>query len=390
MSIGESVDSLLIVGNNDQKLAALLKKMGYGLVTGESGQALPEILSGNVIDLILIDSSLEQNWLELCSFFRAEEATSTVPIVCLASDAKQIEEAKHSIERIEFVDLPYSAGSVVSKIAIQLRLRKLAGADNHNARLGEINAALRDLNDKFAKQIQEAQQIQETLLPTSLPADERFELAAAYQPLDGVGGDWYDVQKGPTGKISVQIADVTGHGLSAAFICAMTKLARSAATDKENPDELLQKMNSLMSPVLPEGRFVTGCSYLFDPATGLLKFARAGHPPALLLNRPEGKVRQLRAPGLALGFLEDAEYVSEEYQMEPNDMVLIYTDGIPEAQNMASTMYNTDRMEKIMLESAPEAAAAEILQRIFEDFGSWREGRILKDDVTAILLKRVK
>ncbi len=384
------MDSLLIVGNNDQKLASLLKKMGYELISCADGQALPDLVSGNVIDLILIDSSMDQNWLDLCAFFRAEETTSIVPIVCLTSDLQKIEQAKSNIERIEFVEQPYSVGAVVSKIAVQLRLRKIAGADSHNARLGDMNAALRDLNDKFARQIQEAQQIQDTLLPTSLPVDDRFELAAAYQPLDGVGGDWYDVQQLANGKVSVQIADVTGHGLSAAFICAMTKLARSAATDKESPDKLLEKMNALMSPVLPEGRFVTGCSYLFDPQTGVVKFARAGHPPALLLKRAEGKVLQLKAPGLALGFLDDAEYALEEYEMLPDDLLLIYTDGIPEAQNMDSIMYNTDRMEKLMLNSAPASSAAEVLQKIFADFESWRGGRILKDDVTTIMLKRVR
>jgi len=383
------VDSLLIVGSQDTKLSNLLKKMGYALLQADGTNSIGEVIEKNIIDLIIIDSQMGGEWSELCTYFRSTDSTSSVPIVCLASDAAKIKELKEKgLEKLEFIESPYTPGSVVSKIALNLRLRKIDGKDNSNARLGEINAALRDLNDRFAQQMREAKQIQDTLLPAKLPQDPRFEIALAFAPLEDVGGDWYYVAKEESGKLSVQIADVTGHGLSAAFICAMTKLARSAAK-KEAPEELLGEMNRLMEPVLPSGRFITVGSYLYDPASGTLRLARAGHPPALVLKRKENKVVQSMTDGFAVGFLDDSQYGFEQHILEVNDMVLVFTDGLSEASNMRNEMYGFDRAAKVMLESQPAASSAEVLQKIFDDFESFRDGRLLKDDVTAIVLKRV-
>ena len=383
------MDSILILGNQDEKLIKLLSKMGYGLLRPSAEQQLAQVIQDHVVDLIIIDSQLEQEWVDLCSFFRAEDSTAACPIVCLASDSKKIAELhERQIENVELVDVPYNPASVLSKIAVQLRLRKNKGKDSANARLGEINAALRDLNDRFSRQIQEAEQLQNSLLPQSLPADARFEIAAAYCPLDGVGGDWYDVRKEPSGAISFQVADVTGHGLSAAFICSMTKLARSAVRE-EKPHLLLKEMNRLIAPVLPGGKFITIVSVLYDPQTGMASFARGGHPPALVIRRAEKKVHTVQCDGFALGFLDDAEYALEQVQLELNDLFLIFTDGLNEAQNMDSELYGFARMGQSLLNVSPQASAAEALQAVFDDFETFRGGRILKDDVTAIVIKRV-
>src|SRR4029079_8459183 len=138
----------------------------------------------------------------------------------------------------------------------------------------------------------EARSIQLALLPTSLPKSSKFEIAASYQPLEEVGGDWYYARTEKSGQVSMVIADVTGHGLSAAFIGTMTKLAMTAA-DRENPAERLFHMNRLMAPQLPDGRFVTMPSVLYTPETGEVQAGRAGHPPALLLHTATNEVVRL-------------------------------------------------------------------------------------------------
>ncbi|MCB0336815.1 MAG: serine/threonine-protein phosphatase, partial [Bdellovibrionales bacterium] len=278
-------------------------------------------------------------------------------------------------------------GILASKIATELRLRKIAGADETTANIGEINARLRELNDCFTKQLKEARDIQMDVVPKSLPFDERFDMCAAYEPLEDVGGDWYFARQLPSGRLSVQIADVTGHGLSAAFIACMTKLALMAA-DKENPAELLTEMNKLMSTCIPAGKFVTMFSYLYDPETGKLGYARAGHPPALLLKRKEGLVKQLTGEGFAVGFFEDSEYKMETEQLDIGDVLMVYTDVLPESQNMSGQTYDYERMSNVLLRSAEDASSAEILRSILEDFDEFRDGRILKDDLTSIVIKR--
>ncbi|MCB0311402.1 MAG: serine/threonine-protein phosphatase, partial [Bdellovibrionales bacterium] len=222
-----------------------------------------------------------------------------------------------------------------------------------------------------------------------LPRDPRYELAVIYEPLEGVGGDWYYAQVEANGCLSVQIADVTGHGLSAAFICAMTKLARMAAR-KEEPHHLLAEMNRLLTPVLPSGRFLTAAAFLYDPESGALRFARAGHPPALVLSRQTGEVKHLQSDGFALGFLDEADYDLSEVSLEVGDLAVLLTDGIPEAQNLKNEMYEMDRVSEVMKSGTENDSGAEFLRRLIKDFDEFRDGRILKDDITVVVLRRVQ
>lgn len=227
-----------------------------------------------------------------------------------------------------------------------------------------------------------------SLVPSKLPRNEKFDVACSYQPLEEVGGDWFNVEELPSGKIAVQVADVTGHGLSAAFIACITKLAVNAA-NKETPAELLEEMNRLMVPIIPGGKFVTIFSYLFDPETGELQYARGGHPPALLVKRKTNEVKQLKGQGFAIGFFEEATYSKEVDQLDVGDVLMVYTDVLPESQNMKGDTYDYERMSNVLMNSPLEMSSAEILQAVLDDFDDFRDGRLIKDDVTVIVLRRV-
>ncbi|MDC0357524.1 SpoIIE family protein phosphatase [Oligoflexia bacterium] len=384
------MDSILILGVEDSKLIGFFKKMGYALVESSNTSEIPKIVGTNLIDLILIDTRLDIDGIELCQFLRSEELTKTVPIIFISDDPKQMAELKEQqLKTIEYVTAPYSVGRLVSVVATQLRLRKFAGADEMAASIGEMNAALRDLNEKFKHELEEARKIQQILLPEKLPSDDRFELAVSYEPLEEVGGDWFYAEMKESGNMAVQIADVTGHGLQAAFIGSMTKLAMVAA-ETEQPHELLREMNRLMAPQCPDGKFVTMFSYLYNPANGQLDYARAGHLPGFLLKRSQNEVVHLMGDGFAVGFFEDSEFTPETAIMDVDDILVIMTDGIPEGQNMARENYGYDHFSNMMVNSKPSYTAAEILATIIGDFEKFRGERILKDDVTVITLKRLK
>jgi sigma-B regulation protein RsbU (phosphoserine phosphatase) len=266
-------------------------------------------------------------------------------------------------------------------------LRKIAGTDEKKSSLAEINANLRDHNSRFKKELDEARAIQESLLPRVLPRDPRMELAVSYQPLDEVGGDWYFANTTPSGRVSLQIADVSGHGLSAAFIGSMAKLAMTAAA-KERPDELLEVMNRLLAPQIPHGRFVTMGSSLYDPATGKLLWSRAGHPPALLLRRASNEVARLLGEGFAVGFFEDSTYSLCEDQLEVGDTLLMFTDGMTEAQALSGEAFGIDRLAMALRGTSADQSSADMLRTILDAFDTFRGERLIRDDVTVVLLKR--
>ncbi len=380
------MEQILVLGSQDQKLTGFLKKMGYGLIEYDGTNPLPEIIERNFLDLVLYDTRMDMEGHELISFLRSQEATRQVPIVCLTDRPRTKQNIKElGFDRIELFDHNYQIGKVVSSIATQMRMTKTAGKDERTASLLETNAALRDLTDHFKKELKEAREIQEALLPKKLPQGDDFEISVLYEPLEEVGGDWYFIGKDSQGRISIQIADVTGHGLSAAFVGSMTKLALTAVGEAL-PGEVLTKMNRLMAPQLPPGRFVTMGSYLFDPAKQELHFARAGHPPGLILRGSSREMIEVRGEGFAVGFFDDSEYVGGVSAFGPGDVFIAITDGISEQQNGKLETYGMERLANAV-KNLPAATSADVIRdTIRRDIDAFRGQRSIKDDVSIIVL----
>jgi serine phosphatase RsbU (regulator of sigma subunit) len=382
------MDSLLVVGSQDPKLDMFLKRLGYQVTQPTDKSVLTEIVISAVFDLMIVDSRGNKNAVEFCEFLRSHEATRQVPVVCISeSPAERYALKELALENVELVDSPYSIGRLAANIATHLRLAKFKGMDERTANLTQMNAALRELNKRFSKELEEARSIQQSLLPDKLPEDPRFSIAASYLPLTEVGGDWYHVSTGPTGKLTIQVADVSGHGLSSALIGSMAKLALAAAGE-EAPEKLLTHMNRLITPQLPDGRFVTVSSILFDPNTGVVDCARAGHPPAFVLERASGKVTQVQPQGFPLGFLDEADYQVDKVELKAGDVILLITDGLSEGQNRAHEQYGMERIAQSLKATKPGSTAKEILQTIDKDFRKFLDGRQLKDDVTLLVLEK--
>lgn len=383
-------DSILFLGNSDEKLPKFLEKLGYGVFKQEANAILPDMLAQTNIDIVVIDGREMPDATELCSFLKSQENTKALPIVFLAGEpSPEVVDELSGIDKLQLLRGPISIGSLAGRIATELRLRKFAGKDELKATLAEMNATLRDLNDRFKRELDEAKSIQQGLLPSGLPSDSRVQLAVSYEPLEAVGGDWYFSSKTADGKISIQVADVTGHGLGAAFVGSMTKLAM-AAVAKDAPHELLTGLNRLMAPQIPSGRFVTMCSVLYDPETGKLQFSRAGHPPAILVRAGTRESKQLMGDGFAVGFFDDSEYELIEETLEVGDLLFLYTDGISEAQNRSMKTYGLERLATALARTPESASCAEVLGAVLDDVDLFREERIINDDVTAICIKRMK
>jgi sigma-B regulation protein RsbU (phosphoserine phosphatase) len=211
-----------------------------------------------------------------------------------------------------------------------------------------MNLALRDYNDRFKKDLDEAREIQRSLLPRILPKDSRFQLAVSYHPLEEVGGDWYFCELSEDcSALELHIADVSGHGLPAAFLASMAKLAMVAAQGLE-PDKLLEKMSFYLQPQLPTGRFITTGHVLYKPDTGEVSWARAGHGPALLRRRGSGRVEQLYGEGFPIGFVSGEPYELVKDQMQPGDLLILYTDGLTEAQNPSMEQFSLERLCRVI------------------------------------------
>ncbi|MGC0333991.1 serine phosphatase RsbU (regulator of sigma subunit)/PAS domain-containing protein [Streptomyces sp. SAI-170] len=181
-----------------------------------------------------------------------------------------------------------------------------------------------------------ARGLQRALLPRRLPVHPRLETAGRYLPgTEGmdVGGDWYDVVEAGDG-VALVIGDVQGHGVQAAATMGQLRSAvRAFALDDRPPEQVLSGTNRLLIDLDP-GQFASCCYVWLDPATGVARIARAGHPPPLL-RHPDGRTQVVETPvGVVLGVVTHARYPVTEVRMEPGAILALYTDGLVERQGV--------------------------------------------------------
>lgn len=388
------MDVILSLGIKEQKIDALLTRLGLQVVNAEGTGSIASALSRSIVDAIVWeDSNLSDDLEAMYELFRGTPSSKDASIVFAATTerASIIQELKHQRgdEKLEIVSSPYSVGTLITRLMTQLRLKKLGGASSA-ATLADANLALRDLNDRFRRELEEARSIQESLLPEKLPKGKGYEVSAYYKPLEDVGGDWYGAQVLPSGAIALQIADVTGHGIAAAFLGSMTRLALSAA-NKESPQELFTEMNRLLTPLMPSGRFISMSCLRFEPETGKLQFARAGHLPGLVVRKKEGSEfssEQLKPSGFAMGFDEDGMYSLSETTLNVGDLFILCTDGITEGQNRSNVMLGMEGLAKLAGQFICCSSSQEIIDGILKEFNKFLDERLLKDDLTLVLLRR--
>ena len=208
-----------------------------------------------------------------------------------------------------------------------------------------------------------------------------------YIPLEAVGGDVYDIWQIRDDTYGLFIGDVTGHGLPAAFIGAMTKMVLAYAP-KESPDIMLDEMNEGIVDHMPEGRFVTVAAAIYDSGTGALKVARGGHPEPYIWRKATGKVERISPRGMAIGIMKGMPYELFETNLEVGDKYLMITDGLIETEDMNGNMFGADGVGNCFESVAPQKNIAECIRSILERQREFSGGRILKDDDTLVGLER--
>jgi serine phosphatase RsbU (regulator of sigma subunit) len=234
-----------------------------------------------------------------------------------------------------------------------------------------------------------AQKIQKMLLPARGLSCRGYELAGATTPAAEVGGDYFDHIVLPDGRIAAVVADVAGHGVGAGIISAMTKSAlRTQLAIDPQPSGLLTRLNRSLSDIAGRKTFVTMAYMLLDPEKHVVRFATAGHPPALLFRPDSLPVELLRTPSLALGLSPDATYHHLEVTLGPGEMFVMYTDGITEARGRNGEMLGIEGLTKILSLLVHESAA-DVARDAMKGVRDIVAGGGAIDDLTIVVAKGV-
>lgn len=241
---------------------------------------------------------------------------------------------------------------------------------------------------RLEKELAIARDIQQSFLPAAAPRVPGFDLAGTSISHDKVGGDYYDFITISETRIGLAIADVSGKGIPAALLMAGFRMSLLAEIRNEFAIRaVMRKVNQLLHESTERDRFVTAFYGVLDWRNSVFIFSNAGHNPPMLL-RADGTTEELTDGGVALGVLEDTRYEERPVALGHGDVVVLYTDGVSEAENAEGEQFGTERIARIVREH-PNHDARELTQDLVAAVLDWAGEKGLSDDLTLLVARKL-
>jgi NarL family two-component system response regulator LiaR len=245
-------------------------------------------------------------------------------------------------------------------------------------------------HQKVAQELALAGEIQASFLPSALPIVAGWQLAATLEPARETSGDFYDFIPLPNGRLGIVVADVVDKGMGAALYMALSRtLIRTYAVEYDRQPELV--FGAANRRILLDTHaklFVTVFYGILDPTTGTLTYCNAGHnPPYFLSAQNKGMVQALGGTGLPLGIFEEVTWTQESVQLAPGDTLVLYTDGIPEAQDQQQVFFGEERLQKTV-QANLGGSAQDIQDALLAEVHRFGGDAPRLDDITVVVVVR--
>jgi sigma-B regulation protein RsbU (phosphoserine phosphatase) len=256
-------------------------------------------------------------------------------------------------------------------------------------RLKQLEAAQEQIkaDERIKQDLQRAYEIQQSLLPPGDLHHAGMHFSGYCRPAENVGGDYYDYFLLPDDRIGLLIGDVTGHGFDASLIMAVACSCRSTQT-RIDPDvaPVMDALNRIVQTTGPDWRLMTACYLLIDPPNRRFFYANAGHHFPFQYRADTGKVEPMESTGLPLGVDADIPFPVVERSWTPGDTLVLFSDGIVEAENAAGDIFGEDRLQALV-ESHGHESPPDLKQRIIDAVETFSQGVPFLDDVTLVVAK---
>lgn len=369
--------SILIVDDepiNRQVLKNILSQENYHIWEANSGrEALEVIGSGSIPDLVILDVMMPiMNGYEVSSEIRKTFNLQELPIILLTSK-NQIHDIVTGLESgaNDYVAKPFDKRELITRVKNLLTLKRA---------IEEKSKYI-----SFQNELQIAKNLQASILPEKAPSFPGIHFSYDYTPMEQVGGDFFDFYVIDENRIGVIIADVSGHGVPAALVASMFKIASSIQFERTGtPADLLKRINKTLFGKIKKA-FVTASYIEIHIKERKLLHSRAGHPPMLFLDKNSDESYQSLPSGMTIGWFEETEHSVEELPLFGAKRIALYTDGIIEARSPSGELYSTERFIDILKKTKTwdtNLAMAHIKEDIFH----WTTTTNLEDDLTLILI----
>ena len=378
----ETADKRLLLlvdddSENIQVVHAILKDKYKIRVATNGVRALELAKTEPLPELILLDVMMpHMDGYQACSLLKADPKTREIPVIFLTGKTDVTDETRgFEVGAVDYIHKPFSPPIVTARVRTHLMLR-----DAH----ATVAAQLCAINNE----LELARQTQLAILPRDTPHLAGLEIAARYIPMSAVAGDFYDFIVVDEKHVGILIADVSGHGLSAALIASTLQTALAAQSKyASDPAYVLTELNRALHGKF-ERHFVTAAYLFLDMAGNTVSYAGAAHPPLLRWHTRTHQATEFVENGLMLGPFSDSTYSTMTFPIEEGDRILLITDGIIEARHPSGNQFGMEGLREIV-ESNHLLPANRFADSVLAGLSAWSENVIgpnQSDDITLLAI----
>jgi sigma-B regulation protein RsbU (phosphoserine phosphatase) len=367
-------------------LSKMLAEQGYRVRPVPDGSLALAAVQAETPDLILLDIRMpEMDGYQVCEYLKGDAKTRDIPIIFISAlDATQDKVKAFTVGGVDYITKPFQCEEVLARVETHLALRRLT------QQLQAANKQLEKANSKMERELALAGEVQASFLPHELPDIPGWQLAVRLEPSRETCGDFYDVNLLPNGRLGFLVADVVDKGAGAALFMALSwiLIRTYAAEYPTQPDLVLSAVNHRILHDTNADQFVSVFYGVLDPATGSLGYCNAGHcPPYLLSPHGGATVHTLRPTGMVLGVTEDEIWEQNIVQLAPGDALVLYTDGVTEAQDEQGRFFKEHRLLECVQANLGRPATV-FLSAIMADISQFVGDAPQSDDIALMILVR--
>lgn len=367
-------------------LSSFLENLGYKVTSALEGNAALAEIQKCHYDLLISDVIMPGiDGVQLTKIIRNMDRYHNLPIILLS--AKNSTCAKvEGFEALadDYVTKPFDFDELGARIKTQLRLKHLQEEIEHK------NILLSKRNLELEAHLDIAKHFQRKLLPLDTKEIYGVEISSFYKPIDKVGGDIFDLIPLRDGRVGIFIGDVSGHGVPAAFLNIMLKMAvRSIVKEEEevSPSNVLKKINSRIAAYTQDDEFVTALYATVDANNKMLYFASAGHPQGIILREKGGLIEPLESRGLCMGIMDNVTYEENALKLSPGDRIIYYTDGLTELRDSKGRMLGTRGLYEIVERCRAHQTLDKMVSGIVSEIERLCEDAAYEDDLTILCIE---
>jgi serine phosphatase RsbU (regulator of sigma subunit)/anti-sigma regulatory factor (Ser/Thr protein kinase) len=383
MDSREDKKTILVVDDTPVNISLLsnILSTDYRVKAATSGEKAIEIAQNKPQpDLILLDIVMPgMSGYDVCEQLKQDSATATIPVIFVTAKTTTKDE-QHGLElgAVDYITKPISPAIVKARVQTQLTLQK------NIVDLQGAYTVIEKQKDRMQQELNVGRDIQLAMVPKVFPLSDDYALHAVLEPCREVGGDFYDAFVVDGEHICFCVGDVSGKGVPAALFMAMAKtLIKSRASSDLSTASIVTHVNDELSKNNEGCLFVTLFVCIFNVRTGELLTTNAGHNPPFL-KHADGSITTLSArDGLVVAAMEGIAYTENRLQLNKGDTLLLFTDGITEADNINQEFFGDDRLEKLFHEHHFESME-ELTNYIVETTHAFEGLNRQADDITVL------